>query len=754
MRTKTESGLRRGDLRAFRRLAALAAVATPLFGFIHRVADPGASDSMAARIVLSVLCAGIVVLTYVHPRRSLLYYIYFTFYAYTAWVLALLVANRFHPDYAVGAMVVIGAVSVGFLEHRNLGVYLALTLGAIGLLVATVPAVGAPTVHGLLYFSYVTLFCALAFIMLRGRLLLGEKLAASKLRYALAAEGANDGLWDWELGAGRLYLSPRWREMLGIGEAADHVPPEFWLDRVHPEDRGHLEAELALHWEGKPGRFQTEFRIRHEDGSWRWFLARGLAVRDESGAVVRTAGSQTDVTDRKRAEEQLLHDAFHDGLTGLPNRALLVDRLTQVLHHSMRHRQDTFVLLYLDLDRFKLVNDSLGHAAGDELLLRIAERLSTVLRQEDTVARLGGDEFAIVLPNIAASEMTRVVQRVQAELARPAVIGSREIVTSASVGIVLGPGEYGSADEVLRDADIAMYRAKVQGPGRYEVFDDALHAETLKVLEMEAALRGAVDRGEMRLQYQPIISLASERLVGFEALVRWDHPELGLLPPAAFIPLAEETGLIVGIGEWILRAAAGQASGWGGGLAVNVNVSGRQLTHPDFVRQVGAALRESGLEPGRLQLEITESVLLRDPEAAIDVLNALRSLGVQLYLDDFGTGYSSFSYLHRFPIDAVKLDRTFIHGIDLEPRNAAIVGALMAMAQSLGLLVVAEGVERVEEVAQLRGIECPFGQGFLFSRPLEPEQAALLAAPGTPEQTDAARIEPVRTPIAPPDPHE
>jgi diguanylate cyclase (GGDEF)-like protein/PAS domain S-box-containing protein len=720
--------LRSADLRVFRMLAGLTAIATPLFGYFHLATNPGAVDSMAVRYVLALVCLLIVALTYVHPRRSLLYVLNCTFYGYTVWALWLLAANRFEPDYAVGAMVVIGAVSVGFPNHRTLGAYLTLMLAGLGLLVLRVQGAPHPHVNGGLYFAYLMLFCAVAFTMLRGRFLLSEKLAASRLRYALAAEGANDGLWDWDVTANRLHLSPRWSEMLGIPHAEPGLGLGRWLERLHPEDRDALETELELQREGRTGHFESEFRIRHQDGGWRWFRARGVAVREASGGVIRMAGSQMDVTAQKAAEEQLLHDAFHDALTGLPNRALFGDRLTQVLHHSMRHRQDTFVLLYLDLDRFKVVNDSLGHQTGDELLRRLAGRLAALLRQEDTVARLGGDEFAVVLPNVGSVQMTRVIHRIHAELARPVRIGSRDLVTTASMGIVTGPGEYTRADDLLRDADIAMYRAKAQGFGRYEVFDDALHKLTRDRLEMEADLRDAAGRGELRLHYQPIISLLSTKVVGFEALVRWEHPSRGLLPPDSFVPLAEETGLIVPIGEWVLMEATRQAARWGGGLTVNVNVSGRQLSHPDFTSHVERALADSQLQAGRLQLEITESVLLCDPDAAIEVLNVLHEMGVQLYLDDFGTGYSSFSYLHRFPIDAVKLDRSFVHRMDEDPRNGAIVRALVAMAQTLGLLVVAEGVERPEEVVQLRGVECPFGQGFLFSRPLASEAAATLAA--------------------------
>lgn len=730
--------LRRGEIRTIRRLTTLAAVATPLFWFAHRAVDPGVVDPFPLRLLLTACCLGVVVLTYVRPRRSVLLLLNMVYYSYAMWAVWLLWANHLHPDFAVGAMVVVAATSIGFFDYRGLAMYVGVTLTAIGA-AATAASPTTTQLNGPLFFGYVILFSALAFVMLRDRLRLSEKLAASRLRYALAANGANDGLWDWDIAEDRLYLSGRWYEMLGVAGDDGVYGVQRWLDRVHPEDAPAVRAELELHRDGRAGHFQTEFRIRHGDGTWRWFDARGVGVRDEAGTVIRMAGSQTDITARKSAEAQLVHDAFHDALTGLPNRALLADRLEQVLTNSRRHRKDTFALLYLDLDRFKVVNDTLGHAAGDELLQRAAARLAAPLRQGDTVARLGGDEFAIVLPNVGARDIAKVVERVQAAVSRPIRIGTRELATTASIGVVLGPGAYTEAAEILRDADIAMYRAKAQGPGRYAVFDEAIQEHTVAQLELEADLRGAVERGELRLEYQPILSLVSGRLVGFEALVRWEHPGRGLLAPADFVALAEESGVIVPIGEWVLREAAVQAAAWGGGLTVNVNVSGRQLAHPKFAAHVAAALVASGLEPGRLQLEITESVLLRDPDAAIEVLEALREMGVQLYLDDFGTGYSSFTYLHLFPIDAVKLDRSFVHRMDEDTRNDAIVRALLAMAQSLGLLVVAEGVERTEEAEHLLELGCPFGQGYLFSRPLTREAAARIAAPGGSEPPAGSR---------------
>jgi diguanylate cyclase (GGDEF)-like protein len=442
------------------------------------------------------------------------------------------------------------------------------------------------------------------------------------------------------------------------------------------------------------------------------------------------AGSQTDITDRKRTEEQLLHEALHDPLTGLPNRALLLDRLRQVFRRRVRSPDPGFAVLFVDLDRFKVINDSLGHAAGDELLVVVTRRLKAAIRLEDTVARLGGDEFAVVLSDLPGeAELVRIVSRIHAEIATPVRLRDREVVTTASIGIAIGPAGYARAEDMLRDADLAMYRAKGQGPGQYVLFDQAMQSRTLAALELETDLRRAIELGELRLQYQPIVSLPARQLTGFEALVRWHRPGHGVLPPGDFIPLAEQTGLIVGLGRWVLQEACRQMHVWQTSaraeapLAISVNVSGRQLTHPGFVSDVADALHSSGLQPEHLRLELTESVLLSDPDAALPVLARLHALGVLLHLDDFGTGYSSFSYLHRFPIDAVKIDRSFVHGMDSNPRNAAIVRTLVVLAQTLGVAVLAEGVETTEEFAELEEISCPGGQGFLFAPPLDPADA-------------------------------
>jgi diguanylate cyclase (GGDEF)-like protein len=384
----------------------------------------------------------------------------------------------------------------------------------------------------------------------------------------------------------------------------------------------------------------------------------------------------------------------------------------------------------VDLDRFKVINDSLGRAAGDALVREVGARLRAAAGDADTVARLGADQFAVLLAGVREGDATRFAARLQAEVAAPMVLAGREVVTTASVGVALGPAGYRQAEDLLRDADLATYRAKAHGPARVELFDREVHARTLDRLELETDLRVAADRGELRLHYQPIVALGDEHLTGFEALVRWQHPQRGLLPPLEFIPLAEETGLIHEIGRWVLREACRQAGEWRRALpaappfSVSVNVSARQLAQPDLVANVAHALADAGLEPPSLRLELTESALLADPDAALDVLLALQAVGVRLDLDDFGTGYSSFRYLHRFPIDAVKIDRSFVRGVNQDARNAAIMRTLVVLAETLGMQVVAEGIETPEEMFQVRGIRCGLGQGFYFSTPLDADAAA------------------------------
>lgn len=553
-----------------------------------------------------------------------------------------------------------------------------------------------------------------------------EALRESEERYALAARGANDGLWDWNLKKNEVYFSTRWKSMLGYEEEEVGSCPEEWFDRVHPDDIGRVRVEIEAHIKGLSPRFKTEHRMLHKDGTYRWILSRGLVVRDAEGKASRMAGSQTDITERKMTEEQLLHDAFHDTLTGLPNRALFMDRLGQAMERVKRHRDCPFAVIFLDLDRFKVVNDSLGHMIGDQLLIEIGRRLEGCMRAGDTVARLGGDEFTVLLEGIKGTgDATHMAERIQKQLVLPFNLGGHEVFTNASIGIALSAIGYERPDDILRDANIAMHRAKSLGKARHQVFDTTMHSHAVALMRLETDLRRTAGRQEYRIHYQPIMSLQTGGVSGFEALVRWQHPERGLIYPEEFISVAEETGLIIGLDRWVLREACYQARAWHkrfpgqSPLTISVNLSAKQFSQPDLIECVRGVLRETGLDAGSLQLEITESVLISNAESVSVRLAQLRDLGVELYLDDFGTGYSSLSYLHRFPINALKIDRSFVTRIGPRGENSEIASAIVTMAHSLGMEVVAEGVETDQQMAQLKALGCEYGQGSLFSKPVD-----------------------------------
>lgn len=560
-----------------------------------------------------------------------------------------------------------------------------------------------------------------------------EALRLSEERYALAARGANDGLWDWNLETDEIYFSPRWREMIGAGEPAGPPTPAEWFGRVVDEDRASLRAAVDRHLAGGTAHLEHEFRLRREDGAELWLLVRGLAVRDLAGKAIRMAGSLTDITARKLAERQLQFDALHDGLTGLPNRTLLLDRIGQILTRGRRIGEHRFAVMLLDIDRFKTVNDSLGPVDGDQVLMTMAARLDKARRLGDTVARLSADEFGLLIDGMENMAVARVAaQRFADTVAQPIRLGNRDVVLTCSIGIVLSDPAYTTPDDMLRDASLALVRAKSAGGARTELYDEGLRRRALDSLQIEADLRTAIEAGEMRLHYQPIVSLKDHRLAGFEALMRWQHPRRGLIPPANFIPVAEETGQIVQLGRWALQEAAHQISQWrnrGGGardLFISVNVSGKQFRDDDLVAAVAEVFTANpGLDPSGLKLEITESLLMSEPEHSIRLMRALKDRGVRLSLDDFGTGYSSLGYLSRFPIDALKIDQSFVRGIGTGG-GAEIVRIITALAKALRMDVIAEGVEQETEANFLRSLPADYGQGYLFGRPMPVGAAEIL----------------------------
>jgi diguanylate cyclase (GGDEF)-like protein/PAS domain S-box-containing protein len=557
-------------------------------------------------------------------------------------------------------------------------------------------------------------------------------LRESEERYALAVRGANDGLWDWNLKTNQIYLSPRWKVMLGLDENEVLDDPQVWFKRLHPDEIDRVRNDIDAHLEGRTSHFETEHRMLHENGTFLWMRTRGLAVRDSTGKAYRMAGSQTDITEGKVA----------DALTGLPNRILFSDRLAHSLDRARRHKDYLCALLFLDLDRFKVVNDSLGHVLGDQLLVAIARRLESCLRSNDmvarlgadhTLARMGGDEFTILLDDIKhVSDALRVAERIQEHLARSFDLGGQEVFTSASIGIATSATGYETPQAMLRDADTAMYRAKGLGGATCELFDSEMRERAIARLQLETDLRRAVERDEFELHYQPIVSLQFDRIEGFEALVRWRHPERGLVMPSDFIRVAEETGLVIPIGWWVLREACRQMSGWrcnperSHSLTISVNLSGRQFMQPDLIENTHAILRETGLAATRLKLEITESTIMERSESVVSTLRDLKALGVQLAMDDFGTGYSSLSYVHRFPIDTLKIDRSFVNRLTADNEASEVVRAIVGLAHNLGMDVIAEGVESPEQLAQLKLFGCEYGQGFLFSRPVPFDDARAL----------------------------
>jgi diguanylate cyclase (GGDEF)-like protein/PAS domain S-box-containing protein len=576
---------------------------------------------------------------------------------------------------------------------------------------------------------FVLFTAALLFVLVRREervaAAIQQQLLAEQRRWRFAVDGSDLGLWDWDLTTGSVFFSPRWKTMLGYAEADIGHQLSEWESRIHPDDKARAMADLERHLRGGSDFYVSEHRVRCKDGSYKWILDRGQVVeRNEQGQALRMIGTHTDLTtlkQRELAEITIAHLTRHDSLTGLPNRVLLRDRIEAALAHA-RREPEPLALMFIDIDRFKFINDSLGHRAGDALLVEIASRLRQAVRQQDTVSRMGGDEFTLLLPQTDAEGAAHLAQVLIERISAPSLIEGMELIVTPSIGIAIFPGDGQDVDALLQAGDTAMYRAKTAGGADFQFYEPGMHQNASRMLQLENALRWALERDELELHYQPKIGLRTRQVAGCEALLRWRHPELGLVAPDEFIPIAEACGLILPIGEWVLRTALAQHKTWqNAGLApsvVAVNVSAiqfRQAQFPEFVRSV---LAELGLEPAALELELTESVVSADPEEAIRIMEQLDRLGVQLSVDDFGTGYSALSYLKRFPIHKLKIDQSFVRDLGRDSASALIVAGVIAMARSLGLRTIAEGVESAAQVDWLRSAGCDEVQGYRYASPL------------------------------------
>ena len=562
-------------------------------------------------------------------------------------------------------------------------------------------------------------------------------------RRALALTGAGDMIWDWDVSADRVFTSPETEALLGLKRGSLDGPAARWLDVLHPLDRDRFRAVLDSVLEQRRGRLTQDFRLRTPDGHYLWFTIKARPVVGSDGEVVRLVGTLTDVTEFKNAEERLLHDAVHDNLTGLPNRELFLDRLESVLAFAKADSLIRPAVVVIDLDRFKQVNDSVGIAVGDSILLTLARRLGRLLKPQDTLARLSGDQFALILLSEHDSErIVAFAETLRKGLRAPITFNDREIFLTASMGIALADGQPHRADEVLKDAELAMFHAKRIGGDRIELFKPSMRARKTDRLTLESELRRALERDEITILYQPIVRLADRSIAGFEALARWDHPKMGRTSPSEFIAIAEEIGLIVDLGMFVLERTARQLSTWQRTLRrrdpifASVNLSSRQLLRQDLIHDLRTVIARSSLARGTLKLELTESLVMENPEHAAQMLQRIRDLGAGLALDDFGTGHSSLAYLQRFPFDTIKIDQSFVrtNGKGTRP---VILRSIISLAHDLGMEVVAEGAETDSDAIELFQLGCEYAQGYYFGEPMSAEDArALLVAESTRDHSD------------------
>jgi diguanylate cyclase (GGDEF)-like protein/PAS domain S-box-containing protein len=719
------------------------------FGFVGRVLGTGPEREAVYRAGTEAAIAGMLVIffaAYLNLGRWHVRFLWITL----AWLVALggMVGSAFYdPPLAASiarvsaaATVVIGFLMIAWfavMRGYDRAIYLVPSWLLLGLWLAAAGAtvagqVANDLVAAALSGGLVLVMLLIAFTVMQHAFAGGQPttgLVADTERKALALVGAGDTVWDWDVQRDSIYTSPEAEKALGVARGTLAGPAITWLDHLHPGDRDRFRAVLDAILEHRRGRVAEDFRLRDHNGYYHWFALRARPVVGSDGEVLRCVGTLTDITEAKIAEERLLHDAVHDNLTGLPNRELFMDRLGAALARAAGEEKLRPSVFVIDVDRFKQVNDSVGMNVGDSVLMTLARRIGRLLKPEDTLARLGGDQFAVVLLSERAPERIAVfAEQLRSAIRAPVTFGEREMFLTASIGLAVHDGKARPREELLKDAELAMYQAKRGGADRIEAFKASLRATATDRLGTESELRRALERDEIRIFYQPIVRLADNSISGFEALLRWDHPKRGRIGAGEFIQIAEESGIILDLGLFVLERAARQLRQWQGDfpttppLTVSVNVSSRQLLRHDLIQDVKHVLTRTGLPQRSLKLEVTESLVMENPEHAAQVLTRIRDLGAGLSLDDFGTGYSSLAYLQRFPFDTLKIDRGFLKP-GANGQRPVLLKSIIRMGVDLGMDVVAEGTESVADGEELRALGCGFAQGYAYGEPLSVDQA-------------------------------